>query len=60
MKKHYVYRITHKTKNIHYYGTRSAVNPYKDLGIVYFSSSKNKEFKQELNDSPSSFKFKIL
>lgn len=49
MKKYnYVYRITNKELNKHYIGTRSSnIEPHLDLGIKYFSSSKDKEFKQD-------------
>ena len=37
MKKHYVYRITNKIENKHYYGVRSCkIDPKLDLGIKYF------------------------
>ncbi len=40
MKFHYVYRITNTQLNKHYYGCRSSnVEPAKDLGKTYFSSS---------------------
>lgn len=41
MKKyHYVYRITNKVENKHYYGSRSSnVPPIEDIGKKYFSSS---------------------
>lgn len=39
-KYHYVYRITNTLHNIHYYGKRSSIlNPSKDIGTKYFSSS---------------------
>ena len=38
---HYVYRITNKILNKHYYGKRSSkLSPELDLGKKYFSSSK--------------------
>ena len=45
IKYHYVYRITNTTLNKHYYGSRtSQIEPAKDLGHKYFSSSFDKEF----------------
>lgn len=58
--KHYVYRITNIKKSKHYYGVRSATNPYKDLGVKYFSSSTDTEFINDQKRNPSSYKYKIL
>jgi hypothetical protein len=45
MEYHYVYLIIDKLKWKYYIGSRtSKVIPIKDIGIKYFSSSKNKEF----------------
>ena len=42
---YYVYRITNKLLNKHYYGSRgSKIEPKLDLGIKYFSSSTDKNF----------------
>jgi len=62
---HYVYRITHIVKKLHYYGTRTTSNtketlPENDLGSKYFSSSKNKDFIQEQILNPDKFKYKIV
>lgn len=57
----YVYRITNKETNTHYYGSRVSVNkPKEDLGIVYFSSSYNKEFITEQKADKSRFKYKVV
>lgn len=61
MKYHYVYRITNTKENKHYYGVRSSkVEPKLDLGIKYFSSSKDKEFIEEQKVNKSIFKYKIV
>lgn len=61
MKFHYVYRITNKELNKHYYGVRtSKVEPKLDLGIIYFSSSKDKKFISEQKEKPSIFKYKVI
>ena len=57
----YVYRITNKETNIHYYGSRVSVkSPKEDLGIVYLSSSYNKEFISEQKADKSKFKYKVV
>ena len=60
--KHYVYRITNIKINKHYYGTRTSKNrsPNEDIGIYYFSSSKDKEFIQDQKSNPSDYKYKVL
>lgn len=61
MSYHYVYRITNLKESKHYYGVRtSKIEPKFDLGIRYFSSSKDKEFKKEQKEKPYLFKYKIL
>lgn len=61
MKYHYVYRITNKELNKHYYGVRSSkVEPKSDLGIKYFSSSKDKEFINEQKVNFDTFKYKVI
>lgn len=60
-KYHYVYRITNTKENKHYYGSRSSkVEPKLDLGIKYFSSSSDKEFKNEQKENKSIFKYKVI
>ncbi len=57
----YVYRITNKIENKHYYGCRtSKIEPKLDLGIKYFSSSSDKEFKLDQNENPLNYKYKII
>ena len=61
MKYHYVYRITNKELNKHYYGVRSSkVEPKLDLGIKYFSSSHDKDFMNEQKVNNSIFKYKVI
>src|SRR5574344_1780003 len=61
MKHHYVYRITNKELNKHYYGVRSSkVEPKLDLGIKYFSSSRDKEFMNEQKVNKDRFKYKVI
>ena len=58
---YYVYRITNIKLNKHYYGSRATtLNPEDDLGIKYFSSSKDKEFKQDQKDNPQNYKYKVI
>ena len=61
MNYHYVYRITNIKKNKHYYGARSCkISPKKDLGVLYFSSSKNKDFLTDQKENPDHYKYKII
>lgn len=58
---HYTYRITNLVKNKHYYGVRSSkINPNDDIGIIYFSSSKDKDFLQDQKDNPNNYKYKVI
>lgn len=57
----YVYRITNLEHNKHYYGVRSSkIEPSNDLGIKYFSSSTDKEFKKDQLINPNKYKYKIV
>jgi len=60
--KHYVYRITNIKLNKHYYGTRTPKKniPEDDIGIYYFSSSKDKEFIKDQKENPQDYKYKII
>jgi hypothetical protein len=62
MKKYnYVYRITNKVEQKYYYGVRGCnVEPKMDLGIKYFSSSRDKEFKDDQKNHPENYKYKIV
>ena len=58
---HYVYRITNIVINKHYYGKRSSnILPNLDLGVIYFSSSKDKEFIKDQKDNPHNYKYKVI
>lgn len=58
---HYTYRITNKILNKHYYGVRtSKIHPNLDLGIKYFSSSSNKNFKRDQLQNPNFYEYIIL
>ena len=58
---HYTYIITNIVKNKYYIGCRSSrVIPSKDLGIKYFSSSKDKEFVADQKANPQNYKYKII
>lgn len=60
MKYHYVYRISNKVLNKHYYGIRGSARPYDDLGVKYFSSSKDKDFIKDQKKNPLNYKYKII
>ena len=58
---HYVYRITNIVEKRHYYGKRSSkINPKLDLGIKYFSSSKDKDFLQDQKLNSDNYKYKVI
>lgn len=60
-KYHYVYRITNKIINKHYYGSRtSKIEPQKDLGFIYFSSSSDKNFIKDQKENPKNYKYVIV
>ena len=58
---HYVYRITNTKLNKHYYGTRSScIEPIKDLGIKYYSSSTDMSFRTDQKNNPQNYKYTIV
>lgn len=58
---YYVYRITNKTLNRHYYGKRQCkAHPSKDLGVKYFSSSKDADFIKDQKENPDSYRYKVI
>jgi len=58
---HYVYRISNKIENKHYYGVRSSKDsPVDDLGIKYFSSALDKVFKKDQKENPQNYKYKVV
>jgi hypothetical protein len=62
MKKYnYVYRITNKILKKYYYGVRGCnVEPKLDLGIKYFSSSSDSDFRDDQKNHPENYKYKIV
>lgn len=60
-KYYYVYRITNKVHNKHYYGYRSSNSiPSLDIGIKYFSSSKDKDFIKDQIKNPQDYKYVVV
>jgi len=60
-KYHYVYRITNTKLNKHYYGTRSSkIEPHKDIGFIYFSSSSDHNFIDDQKNNPQDYKYAIV
>ena len=60
-KYHYVYRITNKIENKHYYGCRTTkLEPKDDLGSKYFSSAKDMSFIKDQKENPHNYKYKII
>ena len=60
-KYHYVYRITNTKLNKHYYGVRTSnVIPSKDLGINYFSSSSDTQFREDQKNNLQNYKYTIV
>lgn len=58
---HYVYRITNKVNNMHYYGRRSSkIAPLLDLGIKYFSSSKDKAFIKDQKINSHNYEYVVI
>jgi hypothetical protein len=58
---YYVYRITNINLKKHYYGKRkTSIDPKLDLGIKYFSSSRDKQFIEDQKNNPHSYKYKII
>ena len=58
---HYTYRITNIKEKKYYYGVHSCnCLPKEDIGIKYFSSSKNKEFIKDQKENPQDYKYKII
>ena len=61
MKYYYTYRITNIKLNKHYYGARSSIiAPQEDIGIYYFSSSKDKDFIKDQKNKPENYKYKVV
>lgn len=57
----FVYRITNKRLNKHYYGSRHAKHATPEsLGTTYFSSSKTTDFIEDQKKNPQDYKYKII
>ena len=57
----YVYQISSNDTFKKYIGVRSSdINPENDLGVIYFSSSSDKEFIKSQKINPENFKYEIL
>ena len=57
---HYTYRITNIKDRMYYYGVRSCNRlPKEDIGVKYFSSSKNK-FVKDQKENPQDYKYKVV
>lgn len=60
-KYYYVYRITNTFCNKHYYGYRSSNTlPSLDIGIKYFSSSRDKDFIKDQIENPNNYKYVVV
>jgi hypothetical protein len=60
MKYHYVYIITHKETGKKYIGSRSSkLEPIKDIGKKYFSSSSNKDFIKDQKNNPQNYLYEV-
>lgn len=58
---HYVYRISNIITNTHYYGKRSSkAIPSEDLGILYFSSSKDFNFIKDQKENPQNYEYCVI
>ena len=60
-KYHYVYRITNIKENKHYYGSRTSTKiPKEDLGVIYYSSSCDKDFINDQKTNKENYKYIIV
>lgn len=58
---HYTYQITNKESNQKYIGSRkSKLKPEEDLGIKYFTSSKDTLFREDFKSNPDKYISKVL
>lgn len=57
----YVYQIVNKLNNKRYIGSRTSnIPPEEDLGYRYRSSSRNKEFIEDMNKNPTCYEFEVI
>ncbi len=60
-KYHYVYLITELSTGIQYIGIRSSdIIPEQDIGIIYFSSSTNKQFMKNQSVNKHDYTYEVL
>lgn len=58
---HYVYQINEITTGRKYIGVRSSnIEPTNDLGILYYSSSSNKDFIRQQKENKNNYEYIIL
>jgi len=58
---YYTYRITNQVLSKHYYGSRKCeIEPHKDLGIAYFSSSSDHDFINDQIQNPHNYRYKVV
>ncbi len=56
---HYVYRVTNLISNTHYYGSKTD-NLEPTIGVRYFTSSNNREFRKDFKENIKNYKVKII
>lgn len=57
----YVYWIENRGTNVSYVGVRSCdIEPVDDIGVKYFTSSQDKEFKQDFTNNPEKYNIDII
>ena len=60
-KSHYTYWITNTKLQKHYIGVRSSdIPPIHDIGIKYFSSSSEEDFKKDQKINPQDYEYRII
>ena len=60
-KYHYTYRITNTVCKRHYYGSRSTNTlPSLEIGVEYFSSSRDIDFMRDQLENPQHYKYKVI
>lgn len=58
---HYVYQITNKMDGKYYIGVRSCeIDPGDDIGVKYFSSSKDKTFQNDQRNNPQYYLYEVI
>ncbi len=58
---YYTYLITNTKQNKYYIGSRQCeVDPIKDIGVKYFSSSTDEDFAQDQKQNPDDYEYRVL